>query len=472
MSDEISEAYDDVDRETSKTYTSTQNIGIELVQSSIETEANKTVDKSEISGGEEEETEGMDSISRNSLKLDLASKLKNIPIDQLREILTHQLDLEIRLKHRELKLTDEEIGKCESQMIALRNFFEIPSEVKIESEPNDFTIKYFNLLNKALTVNYAEIKSNTTDQSYPIANQNRSEVDPSIEAGHSYRTRSTTSSLRPSSLLVQRQNLGCLYRRTDGIIVRLTCPDCHRSNFSSAQGFLNHSRIAHSKEYTSQDAAALRCGEILSVIEQDEEGLASLKSLKEKGLDPDKNLNVNEIYFNGLSQTLNTVHKNAPFDDRGISPLEKDFKECQVPEQPPKPDESSLMKKLMQNGVTTSEDDYNVLLEEAKRPIPNAHLFNDEEEELDLVMEAKLLTPSNITDMKKLKRRKSRGGINILMSTSAPDDANVSPDMEKAPSPSSAASENSRSNSPNVTLPKIKLKLRPPTEDSKRRKKN
>ena len=83
---------------------------------------------------------------------------------------------------------------------------------------------------------------------------------------------------------IRNPSLGCLYRRTDGVVVRLTCPNCQRSNFSSAQGFLNHSRIAHSKEYTSQDAAALKCGDILPEIKQDLTGEASIKMLVERDL--------------------------------------------------------------------------------------------------------------------------------------------------------------------------------------------
>lgn len=44
---------------------------------------------------------------------------------------------------------------------------------------------------------------------------------------------------------------------------RMECRDCHRSNFSSAQGFINHCRIAHQREYSSHDAAAYDCGVII-----------------------------------------------------------------------------------------------------------------------------------------------------------------------------------------------------------------
>lgn len=54
-----------------------------------------------------------------------------------------------------------------------------------------------------------------------------------------------------------------LRRSTDGQLVKLICNDCQRGNFSSIQGFLNHCRIAHKVDYKSHDAAAVDCGRLL-----------------------------------------------------------------------------------------------------------------------------------------------------------------------------------------------------------------
>lgn len=367
----------------------------------------------------------------------LLAKLQKIPIQQLKEIITTQIDLEIRLKHQELQLTENEVNKIESQMILLRKFFDIPNDVKISSEPSDFTVKYFDVLNKSLTLRYNEIKKQEnpdygdgSNYSYAGTLFKPDYLSPDQEAvfsgygndiagssGHTYRTRSTTSSLRPSSFSASGQqsisntkssSVGCLYRRTDGIIVRLTCPDCQRSNFSSAQGFLNHSRIAHAKEYTSQDAAALKCGEILPTIKQDPEGEASLQNLLKKNLDPNKNLNVNEIYFNGLSNTLNTVHdsvKSAKPERAEPSKSESPVKSLAGPR------ESELMKKLTKGG-TMKKEEYKQLLDETQKPVTNAHLFENEVEEEEGPEENP--SPRVEDDLKSiLKRRKSRGGINI-----------------------------------------------------------
>ncbi len=63
-------------------------------------------------------------------------------------------------------------------------------------------------------------------------------------------------------------------RSSDGRYVKLVCNDCHRGNFSSAQGFLNHCRIAHHRDFKSHDAAALACGRPVD----DEEMSASIRS--------------------------------------------------------------------------------------------------------------------------------------------------------------------------------------------------
>ncbi|KAK9448120.1 uncharacterized protein V1518DRAFT_419711 [Limtongia smithiae] len=73
---------------------------------------------------------------------------------------------------------------------------------------------------------------------------------------------------------------GCIYRRQDGILVRLVCPDCSRTTFGSAQGFINHCRISHAREFTSHDNAAQSCGTELEEEDQDDIGLGALRHRK------------------------------------------------------------------------------------------------------------------------------------------------------------------------------------------------
>ncbi|EGV66370.1 hypothetical protein CANTEDRAFT_100590 [Yamadazyma tenuis ATCC 10573] len=383
----------------------------------------------------------------------LMEKVKTVPLSKLKDIITDQIDLEIRLKHKELMLTEEEIGKCESQMITLRNYYKVPREKSFDSEPNDFTIKYYDLLNRSLSINYEQQAidgpglHNDPHTGFP---------DQSMGAGHTYRTRSTTSSLRPSTSISRTTTLGCLYRRTDGIIVKLTCPDCKRSNFSSAQGFLNHSRIAHTQEYTSQDAAALICGEILPGNEQDEEGVASINSLKEKNLDPNTNLNVNEMYFNGLSASLNTVHRSSL--DKSVSPLERG--EVTSIRTAPKPENSELMKKLIKTGVTKDKDSYKKLIDSYK-PVAGDLESSNEDEHLESSEEDQAV--HGRAEDRKLKRRRSRANVGIAKFTPKVLDSSCS----------SASEGHSKAATPekephHQPLPKIKLRLKPEDKTKKR----
>lgn len=259
----------------------------------------------------------------------LVAKLREVPLETLRGILLNQVDLEIRLKHKELELTREELGKCEAQMLAVRKYLEVPSNVSLKQEPDDFTLRYFDILNRLLSASHTKLQQEELKPSEPP------------EPAHSYRTRLTTASLRPVSGSIKVA--GCLYRRTDGVTVKLTCVDCGRCNFSTAQGFLNHLRIAHNQEYASQDAAAVRCGAVLPEEFQDDEGIASIRKLKARGLDPNTVLNINAFY-----------------GPRSHAPV------------------SELMKKVVKTGV--AQETYKEMVASARASVANAHLFEDEEE--------------------------------------------------------------------------------------------
>lgn len=52
-----------------------------------------------------------------------------------------------------------------------------------------------------------------------------------------------------------------LKRQSDGKTVKLVCLDCHRENFLSIQGFINHCRIAHRRDFKSHEEAAIHSGQ-------------------------------------------------------------------------------------------------------------------------------------------------------------------------------------------------------------------
>jgi len=51
------------------------------------------------------------------------------------------------------------------------------------------------------------------------------------------------------------------------VTVKLVCIDCHRWDFSSTQGFINHCRIAHARDFKSHELAAVHCGHPIEVDE-------------------------------------------------------------------------------------------------------------------------------------------------------------------------------------------------------------
>lgn len=349
----------------------------------------------------------------------MAERLELLPLDQLRNIITSQLDLEIRLKHRELEVASANISKAELQLHVLEQFLGTAPAGVSGSDTPELTAQYANALQLNLNFKFNELQGlpsvpptfnldcfNDQGHGAPLL---KLSIDGDVRPnGHVYRTRSTTSSLRPSSYsgassLLMGNSLaytGCLYRRSDGVVVRLTCPDCLRTNFSLAQGFLNHSRIAHSTEYGSQDEAALKCGEVLPSTAQDAEGNLAITALRAKNLDPNTHLSVGE----------------APRDTRLVSPLstlhvqeEKDVKDPIAVTANPKPRSTQLLRKVARNGLDITE--YKAFFDDASKPVTNAHLFDGEIDETD----DHDCEPASVVDgiKTRAKRRKSRGGINI-----------------------------------------------------------
>jgi hypothetical protein len=52
-------------------------------------------------------------------------------------------------------------------------------------------------------------------------------------------------------------------------VARIECPDCGRWNFSNLQGFLNHCRICHQREYGSHDECIRECSVLVASSERD-----------------------------------------------------------------------------------------------------------------------------------------------------------------------------------------------------------
>ncbi|KAK9340066.1 hypothetical protein V1521DRAFT_425767 [Lipomyces starkeyi] len=208
--------------------------------------------------------------------VDLPGKL-----DAAIDVIRRQFDLEILLKHRELSCIEDEIAKVHIMMVQLRRC--AGKTVNDQDEPDDFAKHYAQYLlpdrrysegarpDQYKSPDGVSPTSTGPDSLDATGMQPRSRSIPTSNRMHlpQYSATGTVGGNPPPE--------GCIYRRPDGILVRLVCKDCSRITFGSAQGFINHCRISHGREFTSHDNAAQCCGEELNESDQDDIGLGALK---------------------------------------------------------------------------------------------------------------------------------------------------------------------------------------------------
>ncbi|KAK9387638.1 hypothetical protein V1515DRAFT_66830 [Lipomyces mesembrius] len=197
------------------------------------------------------------------------------------DVIRRQFDLEILLKHRELSCIEDEIAKVHIMMVQLRRC--AGKTVNDQDEPDDFAKHYAQYLlpdrrysegarpDQYKSPDGVSPTSTAPDSLDATGMQARSRSIPTSNRMHlpQYSANGTVGGNPPPE--------GCIYRRPDGILVRLICKDCSRITFGSAQGFINHCRISHGREFTSHDNAAQCCGEELKESDQDDIGLGALK---------------------------------------------------------------------------------------------------------------------------------------------------------------------------------------------------
>jgi ADA HAT complex component 1 len=226
-------------------------------------------------------------------------------LDRARDVIQHHFSLEILLKHNELRLIDQELAKCQIALEQLRRCHLVPYPTSCPTP--DQMLDIANGKGPALHTNPGEalpmwappfgvvegpyarhlakwlIPDPVFDgvqaawQPFPTHTQNRTYTD-----GRS--TRNTVSDGTGFGKRLVRGAIGqklqalsagypqpkdkngpCTLKRGDGQMVKLVCNDCHRENFSSTQGFINHCRIAHRKEFKSHEEAAVACGHPIDI---------------------------------------------------------------------------------------------------------------------------------------------------------------------------------------------------------------
>ncbi|MCJ1232253.1 hypothetical protein MMC14_000202 [Varicellaria rhodocarpa] len=232
-------------------------------------------------------------------------------IDSARQVIERQFGLEILLKHRELRLIEQELAKAQIAYEQLRRCRIIPFPQPVEQigyvpaatgrmrnppggssgqnlapipgvvdGPYTRHLSRWLLPDPLFDARGDTLKKPDAPRKPKRASTNaQSKTTSAAKAGPSPTTASarsrskrgsTTSRLAssaggPKEDKVQR----IVQRSSDNQWVRLVCPDCGNSNFSNTQGFINHCRISHHRHFATHDTAAEACGE---VVEFDESG--------------------------------------------------------------------------------------------------------------------------------------------------------------------------------------------------------
>ncbi|KAL8727413.1 MAG: hypothetical protein Q9166_006085 [cf. Caloplaca sp. 2 TL-2023] len=214
----------------------------------------------------------------------------------LQETIEAQFSLEILLKHRELRLIDQEIAKCQIAFEQLRRCQVIPYPAMSSSwgemqavasgigpmQSNDVEhAPAWGVTNGPYTRHYRQwlipdpAFGDRLTEEMPNLQPSRTFTDRSVRAstaGKSSLTNKSRSQRGQGSTRLQalphgypeaKEDKGPMVvkRSTDGKMVKLVCLDCRRADFNSVQGFINHCRIAHSRNFQTHDAAAIACGE-------------------------------------------------------------------------------------------------------------------------------------------------------------------------------------------------------------------
>ncbi|KAJ8131898.1 hypothetical protein O1611_g1725 [Lasiodiplodia mahajangana] len=236
------------------------------------------------------------------------STSEEIDIEKAKEAIEEQFSLEILLKHDELRLINQELAKCQVALEQLRRCHLIPYPVatptpeqmlnvangsgpSLQPRSGDKLPQWappFGVTDGPYARHYAKwlIPDPKFDGIQP-----EMPVHPDAWRRSTVEGRSTRNSFadlnavqgkgRPSrgsaGQKLQALSSGypppkdksgpCVLKRSDGQTVKLVCIDCNRENFSSTQGFINHCRIAHKRDFKSHEEAAVHCGHPIEVAE-------------------------------------------------------------------------------------------------------------------------------------------------------------------------------------------------------------
>ncbi|PHH80388.1 hypothetical protein CDD82_1797 [Ophiocordyceps australis] len=233
----------------------------------------------------------------------------DVNMDRARDMISHHFGLEVLTKHNELRLINQELAKCQVALEQLRRCHLIPypqtcptpdqmldisngTGPALAAKPDQTVAPWappFGVVDGPYARHYA--KWLIPDASFDGLEAAWQPVfEGTRPRGSLSDARTTRNSLQepgaPGKARLVRGAPGqklqalasgypqpkdkagpCILKRSDGKTVKLVCIDCHRENFSSTQGFINHCRIAHKRDFKSHEEAAVQSGQIIDVSE-------------------------------------------------------------------------------------------------------------------------------------------------------------------------------------------------------------
>lgn len=219
-------------------------------------------------------------------------------IERLVDIIEMQFSTEILERHQELRLIEQELAKCQTALEQLRRCHLIPyptscptpqqmldivdgkvPAVQASFGPTPQWAPPYGVVDGPYARHYAKwlIPDSKFDGQLPewqmvpamsgVVGEGRSTRNSQSEGAtigkRVARGQSGQTALKSqtSTASVPKAKGPCFTKRlSDGVLVKLVCDGCQREDFNSVQGFINHCRIAHSKEYKTHEQAAEACG--------------------------------------------------------------------------------------------------------------------------------------------------------------------------------------------------------------------
>lgn len=224
--------------------------------------------------------------------------------DRIVEVINTQFGTEILMKHKELRFINQELAKCQIALEQLRRCHLIPypttcptpqqmldvAEGKIPAAqskagaPTPQWAAPYGVVDGPYARHYAKwlIPHSKFDgllpewQGIPMVTREamegrttRNSISEGATIGKRVARGQTGLKPAPVNPPPNKAKMPCTLKRSDGVFVKLVCNFCNpsRENFNSTQGFINHCRIAHRKEFKSHEEAAVHCGVPITVSE-------------------------------------------------------------------------------------------------------------------------------------------------------------------------------------------------------------